>query len=73
MGNTQIMLNRGVVKMKGFKLVICIVCAFVAIAAAVAAIVIFRNQIADFFLDMKSKIDEKKIQSNGEFEDYADV
>jgi len=59
--------------MKGLKLVICIVCAFVAIAAVVAAIIMYRNQIAEFVIDVRSKIDEKKLKSNGEFEDYADV
>ena len=59
--------------MKGLKLVITITCVVVAIAAAVTAIVIYRNQIAEFFVDMKSKIDEKKLQSNGEFADYADL
>lgn len=59
--------------MKGIKLILCIVCAVVAIGAAVAAIVLFRNQIADFFADVKAKVDEKKLKKNGEFADFADV
>lgn len=59
--------------MKGFKLILCIVCAIVAIAAAVTAIVVFKNQIAEFCIDVKSKIDEKKVRNNGEFADYADI
>jgi len=59
--------------MKGFKLVLCVVCTLVAIAAAITAIVIFKNQIMEFFVDVKSRIDEKKLQSNGEFADYADM
>ena len=59
--------------MKGHKLILCVVCACVAIAAAVTAIIIFRNEIAELFVDLKSKIDEKKLQHNGEFADYADI
>jgi len=55
--------------MKGNKLVIVVVSAVVFIAAAVATIYIFRNEIADFFVDIKARIDEKilKVQSNGEY------
>ena len=73
MVHTKPMITGGVVKMKGYKLIICAVCAFVAVAAAVTAIIIFRNEIAEFFVDIKSKIDEKRIQHNGEFADYADI
>ena len=55
---------RGVVDMKGNKLVFAAVAAFVFIAAAVAAIYIFRNEIADFFVDVKSRIDEKLLHLN---------
>ena len=50
--------------MKGNKLVFAAIAAFVFIAAAVAAIYIFRNEIADFFVDIKSRIDEKLLQVN---------
>ena len=50
--------------MKGNKLVFAAIAAFVFIAAAVTAIYIFRNEIADFFVDIKSRIDEKLMQHN---------
>ncbi|MDR2569694.1 MAG: hypothetical protein LBD23_05275 [Oscillospiraceae bacterium] len=48
--------------MKGNKLVFAAIAAFVFIAAAVTAIYIFRNEIADFFVDIKARIDEKLLQ-----------
>jgi len=51
--------------MKGNKLVFAAIAAFVFIAAAVTAIYIFRNEIADFFVDIKSRIDEKLMQTGG--------
>jgi len=59
--------------MKSNKLLVYAICGFVAVAAAVAAIYIFRNEIADFFVDIKARIDEKRLQSEGEYADYADV
>lgn len=59
--------------MKGFKLILSVVCAIIAIAAAVTAIVIFRQQIAEFFTEVKIKVDTKKLKKNGEFDDYADI
>ena len=53
--------------MKGNKLVFAAIAAFVFIAAAVTAIYIFRNEIADFFVDIKARIDEKIMQNNGEY------
>jgi len=53
--------------MKGNKLVFAAIAAFVFIAGAVVAIYLFRNEIADFFVDIKSRIDEKLISSNGEY------
>jgi len=55
--------------MKGNKLIVVAIAAVVFIAAAAATIYIFRNEIADFFVDIKSRIDEKilKVQSNGEY------
>ena len=73
MVHTKPMITGGVVKMKGYKLVLCAICVFVTVAAAITAIIIFRNEIAGFFVALKSKIDEKKIQHNGEFADYADI
>jgi hypothetical protein len=59
--------------MKGTKLVLTALCAFVTVVAAVTAIVIFRNEIAYFFTDIKDKIDEKRVRRNGEYADYADM
>jgi len=59
--------------MKAYKIILSIICAFVAVATIVAAIVIFRNEIADFFVDIKARIDEKRLQRNGEYADFADV
>jgi hypothetical protein len=61
-------------KRKGPKLLISAICVIVAIAAAVAAIIIFRNEIAFFFKELKEKVEEKKwFTPKGEFSDYADV
>ena len=59
--------------MKGNKLILCAVCVFVTIVAAITAIVIFRNEIAEFFEDFKLRLDEKKFRQNGEYADYADM
>jgi len=61
--------ERELTGMKGNKLIFAAIAAFVFIAAAVAAVYIFRNEIADFFVDIKSRIDEKilKLQGNGEY------
>ena len=59
--------------MKGYKLILCAVCAFVTVVAAVTAIVIFRNEIIEFFADIKEKVDFKKLRRNGEYADYADM
>ena len=73
MMNAKIVNIKGVVKMKGHKLILCAICVFITIAAAVTAIIIFRNEITGFIVEIKSKIDEKKLQHNGEFADYADI
>ena len=59
--------------MKGTKLVLCALCAFVTVVAAITAIIIFRNEIAYFLADIKDKIDEKRLRRNGEYADYADI
>jgi len=53
--------------MKGNKVTLVAIAAIVFIAAAVAAIYIFRNEIADFFVDVKARIDEKLLRDNGEY------
>ena len=59
--------------MKQNKLLLCAICAFVTVAAAVTAIIIFRNEIADLFVEIKEKVDIKKFRRNGEYADYADM
>jgi len=59
--------------MKGNKLLLCAVCVFVTVIAAITAISIFRNEIADFFVDIKDRIDVKRFRRNGEYADYADI
>ena len=49
------------------------ICAFIGVAAAITAIYIFRNEIADFFVDIKEKIDFKKLRRKDDFDDFADV
>ena len=51
------------------KLVFAIVAGVVFVAAAAAAIYIFRNEIADLFVDVKARIDEKILHRGGEFAD----
>ena len=59
--------------MNGNKLILCAICAFVTVVAAITAIVIFRNEIAEFFADVKDKVDIKRFRRNGEYADYADM
>ena len=59
--------------MNGNKLLLCAICAFVTVVAAVTAIIIFRNEIAEFFVDVKERIDISKLRRNGEYADYADM
>ena len=59
--------------MKGNKLLLCAICAFVTVVAAITAFFIFRNEIAEFFVDIKEKIDFKRFKRNGEYADYADM
>ena len=51
--------------MKGSKLLFAAVAAIIFVAAAAVAIYVFRNEIADFFVDIKARIDEKIINHNG--------
>jgi len=68
--------NGGMIDMKcenSSKVLIYAICGFVAVAAAVTAIYLFRNEIADFFVDIKARIDEKRLTRDAEFADYEDV
>ena len=58
--------------MKGTKLLLIAVGAFVAVAGAVVAIYVFRNEIAYFFADIKAKIEEKLAKANGDFADFVE-
>jgi len=59
--------------MKGSKVLLFAVCGFVTVCAAIAAIYLFRDEIADFFVDIKARIDEKRLHRNVEYADYDDV
>ena len=59
--------------MRGVKILLCAICVIATITAAVMAIIVFKNEIAYFFEDIKSRIDEKRLRHNGEYADYADV
>ena len=59
--------------MKCNKLLLCAICAFVTVVAAVTAIIIFRNEIAELFVEIKEKIDINRFRRNGEYADYADM
>ena len=59
--------------MKGNKILFYAICGFVTVAAAISAIYLFRNEIADFFVDIKSRIDERMLHREGEYADYEDV
>ena len=56
--------------MKDNKILIYAICGFVAVTAAVTAVYLFRNEIADFFVDIKARIDEKRL--NNPIAEYAD-
>ena len=58
--------------MKGNKLVLIAAGSVVFIAAAAVTIYIFRNEIADFFVDLKARIDEKILHRGAEYGDYED-
>ena len=59
--------------MKGNRIWVIAVSVFVAVAAAVVAIYVFRNEIAYFFADIKTKIEEKSFKRSGEFVDFVDA
>jgi len=62
--------QKGVIRMKNNnKIVFAAIAAVVFVAAAATAIYVFRNEIADFFVDIKARIDEKLLSRNGEFVD----
>jgi len=59
--------------MKGSKLILIAVGAFVAVAGAVVAIYVFRNEIAYFFADIKDKVNEKLLKrGDGDLVDFVE-
>ncbi|MCL2046501.1 MAG: hypothetical protein FWG88_08970 [Oscillospiraceae bacterium] len=58
--------------MRKHKLLLCASCAFVTMVAAITALVIFKKEITEFFMDIKGKIDVKKYR-NGEYSEYAEM
>lgn len=61
--------------MKNFKWIFWVVAAVLALSAAVAAIVVFRNEIVDLCVDIKDKVQKKKaaLFTHEEYADFADV
>lgn len=50
--------------MKTNKIAIAVVAAVIFVVAAGTAIYLFRNEIADFFVDIKARIDEKILKND---------
>ena len=59
--------------MKGMKLVISLVSALVVLAAAVAAVVIFQEELTKFFRSCCDYCKKTLQLKKEEFEDFADV
>ena len=59
--------------MRSKRLILTAACAFVTVVAAVTAIVIFRNEIAEFFVVIKDRVDINRFRRNGEYADYAEM
>ena len=57
--------------MKGTKILLIAVGAFVAVAGAVVAVYVFRNEIAYFYADIKEKI-EKKLAKDGDLSEFIE-
>ena len=58
--------------MKGSKILVIAIGGFVAVAGAIVAIYVFRNEIAYFFADIKAKVEEKLAKGNGDFADFVE-
>ncbi|NLT15981.1 MAG: hypothetical protein GXY05_16780 [Clostridiales bacterium] len=61
--------------MKLCKLAIIAVATIVAVAAAITAIVYFKDEILELLADVRKKIDQKKsmLFHSNEYTDYADI
>jgi len=58
--------------MKGSKILIIAVGGFLAVAGAIVAIYVFRNEIAYFYADIKTKIEDKLAKRNGDIADFVE-
>jgi len=59
--------------MLGSRLILRAIGAVVTVGVAIAVTAVFRDEIADFVVDVKNRIDEKKKNCNCESEDYIDA
>ena len=59
-------------EMKGSKILIIAVGGFVAVAGAIVAVYVFRNEIAYFYADIKAKIEEKLKNRAGDIADFVE-
>ena len=61
--------------MKKTRTIIAVIAAVLIIAAAIAAFIIYREEISNFFTDLRDKFCAKKqaVLDKDEFVDYADV
>jgi len=61
--------------MKDTKVILYAVGACIALIAAVAAIVIFKNRITEFFFTLKDKLEDTVAlrRCSSEYKDYADI
>jgi len=59
--------------MREYKLIICAIGVGVALVAAVTAVMVFRNEIIDFFVGLKDTIEDKRFSRRTEYADYADM
>lgn len=53
--------------MKSNRFLFTALAAIIFVAAAATAIYVFRNEIADFFVDIKARIDEKLLARDTEY------
>ena len=61
--------------MKLGKLIFCVAAALAVVAAAIAAVVYFRDEILEILSDAHKKLDLKKTKMfhSSEYTDYADI
>ena len=58
--------------MKGSKILIIAIGGFVAVAGAIVAVYVFRNEIAYFYADIKARIEEKLKNRAGDIADFVE-